>query len=83
MVTNTQGKGLIIKTWLKSFHKYGMTIKKSVKDKPKGLKKPKNIFQLVWGVWGGVFKKFVFLFRSESRTKINRKYWQKTQRECL
>lgn len=41
MVTNTQGKGLIIKTWLKYFHEHGMTVKKLAKDKFQGFKKKK------------------------------------------
>lgn len=64
MVTNTQGKGLIIKTWLKYFHEHGMTVKKLAKDKFQGFKKKKtttkqqktqtNIFQF------GVFLLLLF-----------------------
>jgi len=38
MVTNI--RKLIIKTWFKSFHKDGMTMKNLIKDNLKGLKKP-------------------------------------------
>lgn len=88
MVTNTQGKGLIITIWLKSFHKHEMIIKKSAKVNLKGLKKTpnKHISACLWGA-GGVFLRnlyFYFIWKAGQRLTDSTgnllETWEKTLR---